>query len=92
MILDGNDPSKIIARAVVPLWSPSMEPWMIGEKPYFCNAPNVAFVEAAHPTSNTDEFRLYFGGADMVTGTAVVQVKFLKDVPCNGTMPNIIYN
>ena len=59
---------------------------------YVCNAPKVAFLEAAHPTGKPDEFRVYFGGADMVTGTAVVSITAVGGVICNGTMPNIVYN
>ena len=55
-------------------------------------APKVSFLEAAHPTGNKDEFRVYFGGADMVTGSAVVQIFNVDGVVCNGTMPNIRYN
>ena len=76
MIIDGNDPTKIIARAQRPLFSPSKEPWMAGTAPALGNVANVAFLEAAHPTAtqNVDEFRVYFGGADNVIGTAVVQI------------------
>jgi predicted GH43/DUF377 family glycosyl hydrolase len=92
VILNGSDLTQIIARAPVPLWSPSLEPWMNGVTPYYCNAPTVAFLEAAHPTAKVDEFRLYFGGADMVTGSAVVKITKIGGVQCNGTMPNINYN
>ena len=40
------------------------EPWMAGTPPELVNVANVAFLEAAHPTGKTDEFRVYFGGAD----------------------------
>lgn len=92
VILNGSDPTQIIARAPVPLWSPSLEPWMCGDAPYYCNAPKVAFLEAAHPTGKVDEFRVYFGGADMVTGSAVVKMSKIDGVQCNGTMPNITYH
>merc|ERR1711976_950114 len=48
-ILDGKDPTKIIAQSPEPLISPSEEPWMRGLPPYQCNVANVAFLEAAHP-------------------------------------------
>ena len=75
VILSGADPSRIVARATEPLWSPQRAAWLTGQPPSYCNVPNVAFVEAAHATSEPDTFRLYFGGADAVVGTAVVRVE-----------------
>lgn len=45
----------------------------IGKAPYTCNAPSVVFLEAAHPLGN-DRFRVFFGGADAVVGSAVIEV------------------
>lgn len=73
VVIDGKDPTKIIARAQQPLFSPSKAQWMTGQPPALCNVPNVAFLEAGHPTHSLDEFRVYFGGADSVVGTAVVK-------------------
>jgi len=75
VILDGKDPTRIIQRADcnTPLFSPTL-PWEVGTKPYYCNVPNVIFLEAVHPTSVPNQFRVYFGGADAVVGTAVVKV------------------
>ena len=53
-------------------------PWMAGTPPELVNVANVAFLEAAHPTGKTDEFRVYFGGADTVVGTALIQVTVPK--------------
>ena len=75
VVLSGKDPTKILARAQQPLWSPARETWMVGVPPALCNVHNVAFLEAAHPTANKDEFRVYFGGADTVIGTAVIKVR-----------------
>ncbi|EOD24686.1 hypothetical protein EMIHUDRAFT_206771 [Emiliania huxleyi CCMP1516] len=69
-VLDGDDPTRVLASAASPLWSPASLPWMAGAKPYTCNMPQVAFVEAAHAIGH-DRFRLYFGGADAVVGSAV---------------------
>ena len=72
-ILDGKDPTKILAQAPAPMWTPTDQPWMQGVHPYTCNVPQVSFLEAAHPVSDKpDTFRVYFGGADAVVGTAVV--------------------
>lgn len=73
-ILRGDDPSQIVARASRPLWSPSKAHWMAGTAPALCNVPNVAFLEAAHATDEPDTFRVYFGGADTVVGTAIVRI------------------
>lgn len=81
-ILSASDPSRIVQRATQPLWSPQEADWMRGVPPASCNVPNVAFVQAAHPitrstarrTEAVDSFRVYFGGADAVVGTAVITV------------------
>ena len=46
---------------------------------------NVAFIEAAHPTGETDTFRVYFGGADAVIGTAVIKVRYSSSKSGNST-------
>ena len=74
VVLAADDLSRIVSRAPAPLWSPAAAPWMSGEKPALCNVPNVAFVTAAHPMDQPDVFRLYFGGADAVVGSAVVRI------------------
>lgn len=35
-IINGSDPSQIIARAPQPLWSPQRQPWMEGNPQCFC--------------------------------------------------------
>ena len=81
MVLDGNDPTKILARAPASLFTPADEPWMEGKAPYTCNVPQVAFLEAAHP-AGLDQFRLYFGGADTVIGSAMVKLEKVSGVKC----------
>ena len=83
-MLDGTDPSKVLARAPVSLWKPDTLPWMAGTAPYTCNVPQVAFLEAAHPAGTADQFRVYFGGADAVLGTALVGVERVPGVACEG--------
>jgi predicted GH43/DUF377 family glycosyl hydrolase len=85
VVLSGSDPTKIIAQASKPLFEPTKEVWMTGHPstpaaPVVCNTAEVAFVEAAHPIGK-DLFRVYFGGADAVVGTAVVQVSVCEDTP-----------
>lgn len=86
VVLDGSDPTAILAQASGPLWTPTDQPWMAGQTPYTCNVPQVAFLEAAHPIhGEVDAFRVYFGGADAVIGTAVVRIRRVEGVACEGT-------
>ena len=74
VILDGNDPSVIKQRSEEPLLTPQFA-WELGTLPYTCNVPNVVFLEAAHRVdAKTDTFEVFFGGADAVIGSAVVEV------------------
>eukprot|EP01012_Entosiphon_sulcatum_P036209 TRINITY_DN460_c0_g1_i1.p1 TRINITY_DN460_c0_g1~~TRINITY_DN460_c0_g1_i1.p1 ORF type:complete len:339 (-),score=54.16 TRINITY_DN460_c0_g1_i1:21-1037(-) len=73
-ILDGNDPTKVLARATEPLLSPDLA-WERGVSPWTCNVANVVFLEAAAEVGK-DTFRVYFGGSDAVIGTAVITVAF----------------
>lgn len=77
VILDGTDPTKILARAPAPLWSPNDYSWMAGntQPGTQCNVPQVSFLEAAHETDEPDTFRVYYGGSDAVLGTATVSIK-----------------
>lgn len=54
---------------------------MTGKAPYTCNVKQVAFLEAAHPAGD-DNFRVYFGGADTVVGTALVSFERVPGVKC----------
>lgn len=81
VVLDGTDPTKILARAPHSLFTPTDEPWMEGIPPYTCNVPQVAFLEAAHPAGD-DTYRVYFGGSDAVVGTALVSFKKVPGVAC----------
>lgn len=74
VIINGTDPTQIVQRAQQPLLSPTMFNWAQGVAPELCNVPNVIFLEAAHPTDQPDVFRVYFGGADDVIGTALIKV------------------
>ena len=56
-ILDGADPSKVLARADAPLLVPD-QLWEKGSAPWTCNVPNVVFLEAAAPTDEPDTFRV----------------------------------
>jgi len=79
VVINGSNPEQIIARAPEPLWSPQREAWMEGKSPYSCNVANVAFLEAAHPVQQQDTFRVYFGGADTVIGSATIQIRVTGD-------------
>jgi len=72
LILDGKDPTKILQRSSEPLLSPELA-WEIGTDPYLGCVPRVVFLEAAKSLGN-DRFLVFYGGADSVIGTAIVQV------------------
>jgi len=72
VILDKNDPTKIVQRAAVPLLTPTLA-WETGVAPFTCNVGNVIFLEAAYPLGG-DQFMVFYGGADAVVGSAVVTV------------------
>ena len=85
VILDGKDPTHILARAPAPLWRPDKFPWMAGDTSpdTVCNVPQVSFLEAAHPTADkADTFRLYYGGSDAVVGTGVVSFERVPGTQC----------
>ena len=76
------------------MWSPQRAgvDWMTGAGAEQCNVKDVAFLEAAHSlagvgealgSSDVDTFRVYFGGADAVVGTAVVRIAYNNSVPCS---------
>ena len=58
-VLNGSNPSQILAKADAPLFTPMDQPWMAGTAPYTCNVQQVAFLEAAHPLTD-DRFRVRF--------------------------------
>ena len=79
-ILDGSDPSKIIARADTPLLTPVIA-WETcggegGKGPYpKCQEPEVVFTTGMKPLGG-DEFLILYGAADSVVGAAKVAVTF----------------
>ena len=80
VILDGSDPTQIKQRSAEPLMSP-MFAWDQGTSPYTCNVPNVVFLEAARvletdAVAGRDLIQVFYGGADAVIGSAVVEVSY----------------
>jgi len=73
VILDGNDPSKILQRAEQPLLSPELD-WETGTSPYLGLTPNVVFCEGWTRGTEEDSFIIFYGGADSVIGAAEVTV------------------
>ena len=71
-MLDGTDPAIVLERATTPPM-PFVLPWEVGTPPWPCNVPRVTNLGGGHPVAK-DEFRVYFGGADAVVGTALVSV------------------
>jgi len=71
-VLSGSDPTQVIQRAETPPM-PWRLPWERGDPPWRCNVPLVTNLGGGHALG-ADRFRLYFGGADAATGTAVATV------------------
>lgn len=77
-ILDGNEPSVIIARAPVPLLTPELA-WETcggesGKGPWpMCQEPEVVFCTGMKPLGN-DHFLLIYGAADSVVGAVEIVV------------------
>jgi len=66
-VLDGNDPTKILARSKDPLMSPELS-WEVGADSL---TPNVVFVEGWEQVGQ-DTFILYYGAADTAVGAALL--------------------
>ncbi len=65
-LFDKDDPTKVIARADSPMFSPQLKWEKIGQ------VPNVVFVEGLVPEK--DRWLLYYGGADKYIGVAQVPI------------------
>jgi predicted GH43/DUF377 family glycosyl hydrolase len=76
LVLDQNDPTKILARSEEPILSPVLD-WEAGTNPNgLALVPNVVFCEGwvrSGPVQGNG-FTIYYGGADSVTGAANLQV------------------
>jgi predicted GH43/DUF377 family glycosyl hydrolase len=74
-ILDGSDPSRIVARSDEPLLTATL-PWetcaAVG-KGYECQEPEVVFSTGMKPLGN-DEFFVFYGAADTDVGVARIKV------------------
>jgi len=76
ILLDLNDPTKVLARTDIPLIEPEMDYELYGD------VPNVVFPCGA--VMIKDEIFLYYGGADTVVGVAKMKVNdILKQLPRN---------
>jgi len=75
VILDGNDPKKILQRSETPLLTPKLA-WENGTGTYLGLTPNVIFIEGwmAHP-SQIDSFIVFYGAADAYVGSALITVE-----------------
>lgn len=69
LILDGNDPTKILQRSENPILSPDLD-WEKGSDSDLALVPNVVFCEGWHYDGHLDSMYLYYGGADSVMGAA----------------------
>jgi predicted GH43/DUF377 family glycosyl hydrolase len=69
VILDGTNPKNILQRSETPLLSPDLA-WEQGGL-----VNHVVFLEAAKPMGN-NQYLCFYGGADSVTGAAVITVNY----------------
>jgi len=72
VILDRNDPTKIIQRSEQPLLTPTLS-WETGTAPDLGLTPNVVFLEGWIPYLE-NQFIVVYGAADSVTGVGLVTV------------------
>jgi len=79
VIMDGNDPTKILARSQIPILSPELDwercDFTSGQWAKRGLTPRVVFAEGWKQTS-PDQFILWYQGCDAVTGVAQVIVEF----------------
>jgi predicted GH43/DUF377 family glycosyl hydrolase len=81
-ILNGSDPSSVIQRSALdaPLFNYSDHQWQNGtSSTHLCNVPEVVFLTALAPHGDGRSFTVYFGGADAVVGSAVIEVSGAGD-------------
>ena len=76
VVLNGTEPTHVLQRATTPPLPFSEFPWQRGNvPPWTCNVALVSILGGGHPIhGHPDAFRVYFGGADAVVGTAIVTV------------------
>jgi len=72
LILDKDDPTKILQRSENPILSPELA-WEKGKAPFLDLTPNVVFLEGAKALGN-NQYLVFYGGADSVIGTGLVTV------------------
>jgi beta-1,2-mannosidase len=78
LILDGQNPTKILQRCDEPLLSPEL-PWEIGMD---LLTPNVVFLEGLVPypdASAVNSFLGFYGAADQVVGSVRIEVTISND-------------
>lgn len=66
VLLDSEDPTKVLARTNIPLFEPEMDYELFGD------VPNVVFPCGAVKIG--EEIFLYYGGADTVVGVAKIKI------------------
>jgi len=74
VILDKQDPTRIIQRSDEPILSPELT-WETGIGDGVLSlTPNVVFIEGWAPTNKPDQFVVFYGGADSVIGVGLLTV------------------
>ena len=77
VVLNGSDPTQVLQRSdpYAPLFNYTDYSWQNGSSStQLCNVPEVVFLTAVAQHGDGRTFTVYFGGADAVVGTAVIEV------------------
>ena len=76
VILDGDDPTKVVERSEKPFMYP-VHDFEKGLPPYSCNRPNIITLVSARQ-AGTNWFLVYYSGADAAIGEVLIGVDIPK--------------
>jgi len=73
MVLDGEDPLRIVARSEEPILFPELEFETVGSAAYPVQTPWVVFTDGLQVLGN-DTFTVWYGAGDTNVGAATIRV------------------
>merc|ERR1719499_37525 len=82
VVLDGNDPSKIVERSEEPVISPMYDfencigPWTCTINSSVYAKAIIALNSSSNGSHDTDTFRVYFSASDTSIGTAIINITY----------------
>ena len=75
VIMDKDDPTKIVAKSLTHLFVPTMDYEIgMGTGPYPVNRNRTIFTTSLVPQEEPDRFLVYYGAADANVAYAIIQV------------------